>query len=259
MENNLQNMTNFGDINLKLIVEKVCYIGLFIAAVFFVKNAWINYQTDATSRTFHTEKLKDGINPTLTICFDPLAKQSLLKNQSVKLSQFKSWEAPDNLDIPWISFYRNASYLFGIDYKLKINLTSYSSSEEELEFIFDDLEQLGKTDNGYFQFEEIYTLWSGLCLRIIPLHKIHGETEVHLTFLKSLELNVHSVKIYLTSEDNSNGIIDSFWNSGNMFGLSIRPADQLFHTVSLELVKYEKLPKTSKCVQLDFYHWLKIR
>ena len=55
-----------------------------------------------------------------------------------ELSEFKSWEAPENLDTKWISLYRNASYLLGIDYILKINVTGYSSPVEELKSVFDD-------------------------------------------------------------------------------------------------------------------------
>ena len=61
---------------------------LLISAGLFVKDVWNNYKSEVTSINVST-KILDSIDfPTLTVCFQPIGKLSVLKQNNITLMEF---------------------------------------------------------------------------------------------------------------------------------------------------------------------------
>ena len=63
-------------------------------------------------------------NPTITICFQPIAKQSVLKKYKIPIGNF-SYGTVSNMSISWIDFYHEASYRIGSDYNITLTFDNW--------------------------------------------------------------------------------------------------------------------------------------
>ena len=64
---------------------------------------------------------------------------------------------------------------------------------------------------------------------------------------KSVRNRLDGSKIFLTSENNSYGIITSKWTEGEVFEVDIEPHKREYHGADLTYSKHERLEETSKC------------
>ena len=214
------------------------YICLIIYASIFVKEVFIEYSNAETSVGTYHKSLDELYQPTLTICFQPFVKQSLLKSQfNLTLEQFLNNDIPNysTLGLTWPEFYKMMSYRANTDFYLYHN------------GIYIDI--WNKDRNDGIDIEEIYTLRSGLCYKVTNQTKTK-EDEVHkfyIQFATGLYDIPSYVKIFLTSENNSYGVIESRWLEGNMYNVDLWTYQKLYYRIDLEAYEYKRLPETSKC------------
>ena len=214
------------------IVEWMIFAGLICGVGYFVQGVWYDYQSQETSIKQHSEKWDTITPPTITFCFNPPVKQSILEKYNLTFKDFFGFgEVKRNFNL---SVVREALYRFGRDF----NITEG-----------DILQNLGENKN--MKIEEIYTFWHGTCIKVTPLVKI--KTVAWFGFVIEMTEDmaiVHLPKIdfYLTSEDNAYGIIQGQWIDGSQpLHIETNTKNNFTYDVNLEIFKYKKLVKVSNC------------
>ena len=109
--------------------EWLAFISLLIAALIFVKDVWNNYQLKNTGTLISTKTFDTTPNPTITICFKPLYKESILKENNIKVHDFYKLNI-NNLSMPWPEFYHKVSYNIGVDFI--VSLSSWSTNTGQI-------------------------------------------------------------------------------------------------------------------------------
>ena len=214
------------------------YICLIIYASIFVKEVFIEYSDKETSVGTNHKIFNELDQPTITICFQPFAKQSLLFSQfNLSLEQFLNNDIPDfsSLGMTWPEFYNMVSYKINVDFYLYHNDIH--------------IDVWNKDRNDGIDIEEIYTLRSGLCYKVTNQRKTK-EDEVHkfyIEFATGFNDIPSYVKLFLTSENNSYGVIESRWLEGNMYNVDLWTYQKLYYKIDLEAHEYKRLQETSKC------------
>ena len=176
------------------ILRYVTLLGLIIGSGLFMKNNWDAYETKSTSIIFSTEIVESVVNPTITICFKPLAKLTVLEKFNISLEYFgtEDVEIPDNFSLPWHEIYLTSSFRLGTDFKIEMVLNE------------DENITIEGFDNDEIFIEEIYTLWSGLCLQITPNKRLKFINTLFLEFDESIPISdIPNIEMYFTSAKNA--------------------------------------------------------
>ena len=175
------------------ILRYVTLLGLIIGSGLFMKNNWDAYETKSTSIIFSTEIVDSVVNPTITICFKPLAKLTVLEKFNISLEYFgtEDVEIPDNFSLPWNEIYLTSSFRLGTDFKIEMVLN------EDENITIEDV------DSDEIIIEEIYTLWSGLCLQISPNERLKFINTLFLEFDETIPISdIPNIEMYFTSAEN---------------------------------------------------------
>ena len=106
--------------------------------------------------------------PTITICFQPSTKQTILNKYNVTMLDF-FWSNTKNLTIPWLDFYDEVGIKIGRDFNItyRYSPTDYYEdyySEKNLVMI----SSITKGLNSNITFTDIHTMWSGRCYKLKP-------------------------------------------------------------------------------------------
>ena len=109
------------------LLDWLIFIGLVLSAVIFVKDVIIHFQSGDTSIKVSSKTMEHIEIPTITFCFQPTVKTSVLNKYGIKLYEFVSTVVP-NLSKSWPDFYNEVSYKIGIDFYVKMTLTGHISS-----------------------------------------------------------------------------------------------------------------------------------
>ena len=78
--------------NFQLIAKTIEYISAIALVVFSgtsIYDVWIKYQSNDTSIKVSTTISENLTIPTVTLCFLPFAKRSVLENYNLTMSQYK--------------------------------------------------------------------------------------------------------------------------------------------------------------------------
>ena len=239
------------------VIEWIIWLGLFSAAIYYVRDVYLHYHEKTTNVKTYTEQFKNITNPTITVCFEPSVKRSSLKKHNLELKDYLAFNLPDiDSNKTWQEFHdEEMSYILGPDFIISMEYNSKNNKDFGLQKTnasiclndtgeFDDSELIQKV-------EKVYTLWDGLCYKITP--KIKATKVLHNYF--KLEFNEslsdddvpNKVKVHLTSENNSYGIITSKWTEGDVFKIDIKLKDMEYYSADLTYNKYERLSETSNC------------
>ena len=233
------------------IVEWLAWIALIIGVITFVKGVYFEYKTKDTSIKVATKKMTEIENPTITLCFQPYVKYSELNSFNLSYSNFLNFEIPlKNLSMDWQDFYNRVTYKIGRDFNI------YMSINNDYYLIIIDNANLTKPYSDWIELEEVYTLFTGLCYKITPKIKTSGglPTSFILNFDETMpKYNIPKIEMFLTSEENSYGIISSQWDAGDVFRLDIEPYKRYKYKLQLVPEKYEKLKWTSNCSEDGSY------
>ena len=256
------------------VIEWIIWLGLFSAALYYVHDVYLHYHEKTTNVKTYTKQIDNITNPTITVCFEPSVKRSSLKKHNLELKDYLAFNLPDiNSDKTWQEFHdEEMSYILGTDFVISMEYNSKNNkdfglqntnmceleSELEIELENSTNTRICLNDTGEFEdselikkVEKVYTLWDGLCYKITP--KINATKVLHNYF--KLEFNEsisdddipNKVRVHLTSENNSYGIITSKWTEGDVFKIDIKLKDLEYYSADLTYNKYERLGETSNC------------
>ena len=142
-------------------------LGLLLMAGYSVRLVWNNYQSKDTS-TKVSKILQFMTRPTITICFQPSTKQTILNKYNVTMLDF-FWSNTKNLTIPWLDFYDEVGIKIGRDFNITYGYspTDYNEdyySEKNLVMISSLMKGLKST----ITFTELHTMWNGRCYKLTP-------------------------------------------------------------------------------------------
>ena len=201
----LQNMQESKLTTIFKIIECVIYFTLVFGAVIFVKGNWDEYQAQATSIIFSSKAVESIPSATFVICFDPIAKLSVMSQYNATPEDFVTNDVLEDAEEKdfsksWNEIFHESSFRLGRDFTLDIDLL-----DQEHEIML-DTKLLSSEEELLVEVEEMYTLWSGLCTKIKP--KIdHSETAANMMKIRLTDSIIDSdlpkIKIYFTSKDNA--------------------------------------------------------
>ena len=232
-------------------IEYLVALTLLIICVLSVKGVWNKYQTNDTSIKVSTKSSKTLPMPTITICFMPIAKLSVLKKYNVSLKHFR-YEYSDGIEegLSWPDVYFEASYKIGIDFNISLGIKDYQ------DYITIQSTDLSANQAKYIDFKMIHSLWKGLCYQIS--YKYEAEyswsSEVSLDFDKSLsDQDMPKIEVIFTSYNNSYGIIDIDWVEGDKYNLLIDLRKMMTYSINFKTFEYVILKDVKHCLEGSFY------
>ena len=221
------------------IFEWLLTFGLLFLTFVFIKDVWIKFKSCSTSFSQSTKPLNFMKNLTTVICFDPALKPSVLNDFNTTMVEVQStFQNPPNISMPWSEFYEKAAYKIAQDYTIAFSL----DDDLEHELVINGTEKSEYSD--LISWEEIYTLWSGICFKMTMKSEIHQNMKIsmHINFKNNLKIeDIPKVEIYLTSEPNPYGIIDLEWSQGDEFGIEVNPNSKLYYYADLKIQQTVKL------------------
>ena len=186
------------------------WLGLLIGAGLFVKENWDAYQSKETSIINSKEVVDAFDNPTITYCFNPMAKGTVMAKYQVKEGDFINADIGNdtvtNVEFSrsWPEIYHESSYRLGQDFIFKIQFNQGEDADKTF-IVKDNTTRLAK-------IEEVYTLWSGLCTTIEIKSKLFPDigNRVSLEFNEALpEKDIPEVGIYFSSNENASKTIQN--------------------------------------------------
>ena len=220
-------------------LEWLIMIGLLVGSGFFVKDVWIKFQSGDTSIKVSTKELKNmNDKPTITICFDPQAKPSALRQYGTTMQNFMSIRTEEpNVSVPYPEFYHAIVYRIGIDFNITLKLHDKNYT------LLINNEDVPKEISEIIEFEVIYTLWKGLCYRITQKIKVVEDmmNSIVIVFNASMpdeDIPEH-VDIFFTSEKNPYGVLSLKWIDGNELGFVLKPTEMYYYYTDLTIRQYK--------------------
>ena len=235
------------------VVYWIFFLSLVIVAIFFVHDVCQNYQERATSIQVTSKITQLLESPTLTLCFNPGFKASVLQKYNIDPNYFAGKIHQVNTNLSWPELINELSYNIGIDFNVSL---SYPYGKMNGTYnIFD--KNLKKSYSDKIESEEIYTIYNhGLCYRITP--KIASRkwepAYLNVKFDPTLPIeDIPKIELIFTSKENSYGIIESNWMDGNEYSIMIDPKKNANYLVSLTITQHLDLEFTSKCSNRQSY------
>ena len=224
-------------------LELFILVGLLVASGFFVKDVLNKYQAKDTSIKISTKELKNlKDKPTITICFDPNAKQSALDRFEITMEEFTSSQFREpNVSISYPELYHSVAYRIGMDFNITLML-----HEKDYTLLI-DREDVPEEISRIIDFEVVYTLWKGLCYRLTQ--KIKVEEDFMNTLLIDFSNNMpdedipEHVEVFFTSENNLYGVISLNWIDGDELGFVLNPKKKFYYYTDLTIRQYEYTKK----------------
>ena len=229
-------------------------ISLFGTSMWFMTDVLDKFQNKITSLNNYQEILTDL--PTTVVCFQPLAKPTILEKYGFTTKDLQEQDLV--LDLPnttWSEFYDEAYYKLNRDFLLSVR------------FGGSILLEIGKNiiNNATIQVEEVFTLRSGKCYKIMPdfisfekiTYAVIFNTNLTKIILPDLmnyeELNSKDIPpivyCFVTSKNNANGIVGQDWSNGEEL---IFPVEKYINEYKLKAFHHKQLPHTSNCSHHSF-------
>ena len=218
-------------------LEWFTFLVMIIAAALFVQNSFQNYQSNSTGIKVLSKNVEDYVSPTITLCFKPYRKSSILQE----------------FGLDWPVQFQNMSYKIGKDFKLTFWFDNYGTADE---VTIDDI-ILTQKASKLIELEEMITTNAGICYSLTPKNKIgKGEANVlQIQFDDSLPFEdvPKKIKVIFTSKQNSYGAINTLWKDGQEYSIFIDPEKKDYNMAALKSSQHERLEISSGCVKDDFY------
>ena len=168
--------------NLFRLLRGIVFLALVIVSAFLVEDVWKHYKSHDTSIKTSRKIMHQFENPVIMLCFHPIAKSSFIeKFNNMTLGDFVGGYVLNNFStLSWVEFYRQASYRLGYDFNMTYEITEKETNST--------------------QFEEFFTLWSGLCYKITSQFNATKNTYniLRIQFDESL-VDLPDIKLFFTS------------------------------------------------------------
>ena len=171
------------------VIEYFFYLALFAIAIVFTREVFEKFQSEATSFLQKEENIVE--NPTITFCFQ-LDSNSIQfgKDLNITMGVKKGYD-----------IIKTSSML------LNEGITHYRGNTEEIIL----LEKI--------ILEDVFT-----CYKITPQFLQLGVWVYHIVYFNSVTFagKLPSVRVYVTSENNSHGIIKENWSDGEQLSYTLK-------------------------------------
>ena len=221
-------------------IHWIILICLLIGVGMFVKDVWKEFYLSTTSLKVYSINSTNITPPTLTICFNPGAKESTLKEFNITMKQFAGFQDFDKkLNYP--DLYEKGIYKLCTDFSI---------------FLWYDRKNYidGCKNPAYKNYiEEIYTYF-GLCFKLSmdftvrPFRYITVGVEFKVSIPKQ---QLPTIDFYCTSNQNAYGVVMAQWPDGDIFKISVKPNENELVDVNLQTNVYKKLQSVSNCNSLS--------
>ena len=240
------------------VFEWFTFLLMVIAAALFVQNSFQNYNSNATGIKVLSKKVETYISPTITLCFKPYRKSSILQEYDLNHSVY-----PPKLLLKtgetWPDAFQNISYKIGKDFNLTIvfdvDNTIVRRNYDSMITIDDNV--LTEKASKLIEFEELITVAYGKCFSMTVRNKTGKSetTSLQIQFDESMpsEDIPKLIEVFITSKQNSYGVLSNLWKEGKEFKMSIDPEKKDYSIINLKLSQYKKLEVSSNCSIDDFY------
>ena len=190
-------------------------------------------------------------SPSTVLCFSPFVKKSVMQNFNLTLIQLinvDEWTIFPKSSFE--DFKQEAFYRLNTDFNMSFG--GIYAEETPLKL------GINIIDNIQINIEELFTLNYGICNKISG-RIVEGVISIHLN--KSMQLNYGSDMtipyIYVTSEDNSYGILDTTWRNGGEIRFAfynLIPYPGAFNIFKLKTIKNKYNGKKGTCSQGDHFN-----
>ena len=217
-----------------IILEWSIFGGLMIGVGFFVQEVWNDYKSQVTTVKQYSEKWEKIIPPTMTFCFNPPVKPSVLEKYNISLPEFLGYRSFESN----ISLLEEGFYQIGRDFNVKrLEKTLNVEDNDEKESI-----------------KQIYTFWNGFCYQFTSKVKVEKLEYFSIDVIMNNVSRIGQlpkVDFYLTSEENSHGIIIDQWNDGGQpLHQETNFNGEIDYCPYLHLLVHKRLPKVSNCSEI---------
>ena len=191
------------------LMKIVTFIIMTIISVYYSKDSIGKFLLKTTSfKKYHEDTSEMKINPTIVICFQPLAKESELKKLNIDpIDVFLKSE--ENMTGSWEQFKKQAYYELNKDIFISVSPVNGFGKELLLK------EGANKIRNQTIQVERIVSLFAGLCYKLSN-QVWSGKESFAIKYsdeVKQNEDNGHP-KIFISSEESAYGVLDLRWMNG---------------------------------------------
>ena len=211
--------------------------GLILIAFWFSHDVWTKFAEKVT--TFRSFTESNEHIPTTVVCFDTFLKGRTLLKYKLAPTQFLPFkDLPVNLDLTLGELYEEAFYKIGRDFE-------FNFADEY--FLIEGLNVIAEGKSIYV--EEILTILKGSCYKITFNFMTMENEFLIVNFDDSLKPSYPKLEIYITSEENANGIVDMTWANGKKLEISLESS---LTSIKLEATEKRLLKDTSSCV--DGFH-----
>ena len=240
------------------VFEWFIFLLIIIAAGLFVQNSFQNYNSNAIGIQILSKKVDNYISPTITLCFKPCRKSSIVQKYDPDHSVYPQKLLLKNSET-WPDVFENISYNIGKDFNLSIVFdldNTLATGNKSIDTLVND-NVLTEKASKLIEFEELITVAYGKCFSITVKNKT-GKSEttyLQIQFDESMpsEDLPKLIEVYITSKQNSYGVLSNLWKEGKVFKTSIDPAKKDYSIINLQLSQYKKLEVYSNCSIDDFY------
>jgi len=155
--------------------------------------------------------------------------------------------------------FENVSYNIGKDFNLSIVFdldNTLATGNKSIHLLVND-NVLTEKVSKLIEFEELITVAYGKCFSITVKNKT-GKSETTYLQIQFDELMPSEdipklIEVFITSKQNSYGVLANLWKEGKVFKTSIDPAKKDYSIINLQLSQYKKLEVYSNCSIDDFY------
>ena len=175
--------------------------------MWFMNDVWTKFQTKDT--TFKQYEAELSELPTTVLCFQPIAKESVLKDFNISLYDLDNMLNLERFPKPWKNFFDK------IHFKLNRDFTVALRDHEEL--VEGDNLILLEHSNMTITLNELFTVWYGFCYKISLSYIYQDQLIFTLTFLNDTlkEKDIPTPQLYITSEVNAYGALGMNWIYGD--------------------------------------------
>ena len=214
------------------VFECFVLIALLVGVGYFVQDVCNDYLSQTTSIKQYTEIWEKLPAPTITICFNPGAKKSILDKYNLTLLQFSGFDnTGSNLTI-----YDEGTFKMGRDFKV---------------LIMDDYDKNINLSLGN-GIEELVTFFNGRCYKLSFNFTLTSTEYLRIWVIVNeniLTKDIPHIDFSLTTEEEAYGvIIDKYSDIDDLIYTSTRLGPEGFHSTLLQGSVYKRLKSTSNCI-----------
>ena len=215
----------------------VIAFGLILIAFWFSYDVWTKFAEKVT--TFRSFTENNEHIPTTVVCFDSFLKRRTLLKYKLSPTQFLPFrDLPVDLELTLAELYEEAFYKIGRDFEFNFDQQYFLSEGKNV-----------IAEDKIITVENILTILKGRCYKITFNFMAMENEFLIINFDDSMKLTYPKLEIYITSEENADGIVDMTWANGKKLEISL---ENSLTSIKLESTEKRLLKETSDCV--DGYH-----